>query len=221
MREIVLGRNARIWQAIAREPGVAARFQHTLGHADLARFQFTPEDRVWVFAYSRRPDDNARMLQRLHEAGVTEWVYVTSSSTIVAEITECYEYPLAKKMAEDQARMLPRSKVLVLGLVVTDASELPAGRNAATTIGEIARFMLAPTWPLDQGRSQVLLRLVERPFGSVLERLLHQLYGRLLGACGRHPCLLRPLDFILRALGMRWYGYTYLSNQLWIRSMTS
>lgn len=221
MREIILGRNARIWQEIARQPGMASRFQHALGHADLAQFRFTPEDRVWVFAYSRVHEDNVRMIQRLHDAGVAEWVYVTSSSTIVANITKCYGYPRAKKMAEDLARTLPRSKVLVLGLVVNDESELPAGRNAATTIGEIARFMLAPSWSTEQGRGQALLKLVERPFRSALERQLYQLYGRLLGASGRHPCLLRPLDLLLRSLGMRWYGYTYLSNQLWTRSMTS
>lgn len=221
MREIVLGRNARIWQEIARQPGVASRFQHALGHADLATFRFTEHDRVWVFAYSRLPEDNARMIRTLHEAGVAEWVYVTSSSTIVDSITKCYEYPRAKKQAEDLARTLPRSKVLVLGLVVNEDSELPAGRNAATTIGEIARFMLDPAWPSEQGRAQTLFRLVERPFRSPLERMLHQLYGRLLAATGHHPCLLRPLDFVLRAFGMRWYGYTYLSNQLWSRSMTS
>jgi len=221
MREIVLGRNARIWQEIAREPGIASRFQHCLGHGELGQFQFTPQDRVWVFAYSRVHEDNVRMLQRLHDAGVAEWVYVTSSSTIIADITNCYEYPRAKKMAEAHARALPSSKVLVLGLVVKDESELPAGSNVATSIAEIARFMLDPNWSSEQGRGQALLKRVDRPFRGALERQLYQLYGRLIRASGPHPCLLRPLDFILRALGMRWYGYTYLSNQLWIRSMTS
>jgi hypothetical protein len=221
MREVVLGRSAKIWQAIAREPGVSACIRHAIGHAELEHFQFTPSDRVWVFAYSRLPEDNSRMLNRLRDAGVAEVVYITSSSTIITSLTSCYEYPRAKRHAEDEARALPQGKVLVLGLVVADESELPAGRNAAVTIAEIARFMLSPDWPLEQGRRKALLRLVDRPFGSALERSLHTLYGRLMNMSGRHPCLLRPLDFALRALGMRWYGYTYLSNLLWSRSMTS
>jgi hypothetical protein len=221
MREVVLGRSAQIWQAIAREPGVPERIRHAIGHAELAQFEFTPQDRVWVFAYSRLPEDNRLMLARLRDAGVAEVVYITSSSTIITSLTSCYEYPRAKQQAEDEARALPQGKVLVLGLVVGDETELPAGRNAAVTIAEIARSMLAPDWPLAQGRRKALLRLVDRPFGSALERTLHTLYGRLMTMSGRHPCLLRPLDFALRALGMRWYGYTYLSNLLWSRSMTS
>ena len=221
MRDVVLGRGARIWQDIAKEPGIAEAIQHTLGHADLDRFSFTPKDRVWVLAYSRAAQDNARMLQRLQEAGVREVVYVTSSSTIIGDMTDCYEYPRVKRQAEAVALALPQSRVLVLGLVVGHESELPAGRNAATLISEIARFMLAPQWSAGSQRRKVLLRMVERPFGSPGERFAYTLYGRLLLACGRHPGLLRPLDLVLRALGLRWYGYTYLSNLLWSRSMTS
>ena len=47
------------------------------------------------------------------------------------------------------------------------------------------------------------------------EALLYRLYGRLQALCGSRPCLLRPLDLLLRGLGMRWYGYTHLSNRLW------
>ncbi len=221
MRDVVLGRGARIWQDIAQEPGIAEAIQHTLGHADLDRFSFTPNDRVWVFAYARAAQDNERMLRRLQQAGVREVVYITSSSTIIGDTTDCYEYPRVKRQAEAVALSLPQSRVLVLGLVVGHESELPAGRNAATLISEIARFMLAPQWPAGSERRKVLLRMVERPFGSPGERFAHTLYGRLLLACGRHPCLLRPLDLVLRALGLRWYGYTYLSNLLWSRSMTS
>ncbi|MFT3859346.1 MAG: hypothetical protein QM742_18190 [Aquabacterium sp.] len=225
MREVVLGRSARIWQAIAREPGIAERFQHALGHAELASFAFTPEDRVWVFAYSRVPAENSTMLRRLKEAGVAEIVYITSSSTIIAPLTDCYEYPRAKKQAEDEAVALPQARVLTLGLVVEREDELPAGSNAATTIAEIARFMLTPAWPVAQGRRAHLLRIVQRPFhgplGGAVERALYGLYGAMMSVAGRHPCVLRPVDLVLRVLGMRWYGYTFLSNRLWTQSMTS
>lgn len=225
MREVVLGRSARIWQAIARQPGVAERFQHAVGHAGLDSFAFTPEDRVWVFAYSRVPAENSAMLRRLKEAGVAEVVYISSSSTIIAPLTDCYEYPRAKKQAEDEAMALPQARVLTLGLVVEREDELPAGRNAAISIAEIARFMLNPTWPVAEGRRAHLLRTVQRPFrgplGGAVERALYSLYGAMMSMAGRHPCLLRPVDLVLRVLGMRWYGYTFLSNRLWTQSTTS
>lgn len=221
MREVVLGRSAKIWQAINKRPGVTERFQHAIGHAQLATFAFTPEDRVWVLAYSRNPQENTAMLARLKQAGVAEVVYISSSSTIIAPLTNCYEYPRAKKQAEDEAAALPNGRVLTLGLVVEHESELPAGANAAITIDEIARFMLAPYWPIDQGRRAHLLRIVHRPFRHGFERMMYGLYGALMRPLQRKPCLLRPLDLVLRILNMRWYGYTYLSNQLWTNSTTS
>lgn len=221
MREVVLGRGAKIWRSISRRPGVAERFTHAIGHQELATFAFTPEDRVWVFAYSRQPRENAAMLARLRQAGVAEVVYVTSSSTIIAPLTSCYEYPRAKKLAEDEAFALPQGRVLTLGLVVESEDELPGGANAATTIDEIARFMLAPAWPLAQGKRAHLLRIVRRPFGGAVEQAFYGLYGVLMTMLARKPCLLRPLDLLLRVLGMRWYGYTFLSNRLWTQSTTS
>lgn len=221
MRNVVLGRNARIWQQVRQQAGVQAAIGLELGHADLASAQLGPQDRVWVLSYSRNPADNEAMLQRLAQAGVGEIVYVSSSSTIIAPQTSCYEYPRAKAAAEQAALRLPQGKVLTLGLVVAQEADLPAGVNAATTIAEIAQFFLHPVWAAGGGRRHALLRIVPRPFRHGLERLLYATYGALAGALGSRPCLLRPLDLILRLAGMRWYGYTYLSNQLWHASTTS
>lgn len=220
-REVILGRSAKIWQALAKRPGMAARFACAISHTELPLFTFTKHDRVWVLAYSRQPQDNSRMLQQLQAAGVAEIVYITSSSTIIAPRVHCYEYPRAKKQAEDEAAALPQGKVLTLGLVVETPDELPAGINAVTTIDAMAAFMLSPRWTADGGKRTHLLRIVQRPFGNVLERGLYALYGALMRVVPRQPCLLRPFDLMLRIMGMRWYGYTFLSNRLWATSMTS
>jgi hypothetical protein len=219
MRDIILGGSAKIWQAIAKQPGIAERFQVVIGHKQLSSFAFTPLDRVWVLAYSRIPRENTAMLTHLQEAGVSEIVYISSSSTIITSVTNCYEYPRAKKLAEDEAFALPNGKVLTLGLVVSDEAELPPGTNAATTIREIAKFMLAPKWNLGRGTRAHLLRIVDRPFCNKSELALYRLYGLLMRASKSKPCLLRPLDLLLSMLHMRWYGYTYLSNQLWTKAL--
>ena len=220
-REVILGRSAKIWQALVKRTGVAERFPLAISHTELPAFAFSKHDRVWVLAYSRLPQDNSRMLQQLQAAGVAEIVYITSSSTIIASMTNCYEYPRAKKQAEDAAAARPNGRVLTLGLVVETLDELPAGSNAATTIDEIAAFMLSPSWTTDGGKRTHLLRIVQRPFGSALERVLYGLYGALITMASSKPCLLRPFDLVLRVMGMRWYGYTFLSNRLWTTTMTS
>lgn len=216
VREIVLGRSSVVWQRLAREPVLGAWAAAAIGHADLARFAFTPADRVWVLSYSRNPAENQAMLQRLGAAGVSEIVYVSSASTIVSRLTRCYEYPRVKQQAEDAALALPNARVLTIGLMHDDPAELPSGANIATRYDELAAFMRAPEWPDASGRGKHLFAIVHRPYRHALERWLARAYGAALSASGSHPCLLRPADLLLRLMGMRWYGYTFLSNRLWI-----
>ena len=72
-----------------------------------------------------------------------------------------------------------------------------------------------PQWPQDNGRRMMLFKLVERPFGSRFERAVFASYSRAMALFSWKPCLLRPLDLVLRGMGYRWYGYVFLSNRLW------
>lgn len=215
IREIVLGRSSAVWQRLAREPALSAWATAAIGHADMARFAFTPADRVWVLSYSRMPAENLALLQRLDSAGVREIVYVSSASTIVSRATRCYEYPRVKQQAEDAALALPNARVLTIGLMHDDPAELPSGANIATRYAELAAFMRTPEWPDANGRGKHLFGVIHRPYRHAVERWLARAYGAALTATGSRPCLLRPVDLLLRLLGMRWYGYTFLSNRLW------
>ena len=214
-REIVVGRNSKVWSALARDAAIAGRFTHALSHRELRDFTFEPADRVWVFAYSRDPEQNRAMLALLERAWVAAVVYVSSASTIVERVTRCYEYPRVKALAEAEARVRLQAFVLTLGLVHEAADELPAGLNAATSMESLRRFMLQPEWDEGDGRTRLLFEPRPRPFGGGLESVAYRVYGVLQRACGAWPCALRPLDYLLRACGWRWYGYIHLSNHLW------
>jgi hypothetical protein len=175
---------------------------------------------VWVFSYSNQSAENALLLNYLKQAGVAEVVYVSSSSTIVCNLTACYKYPRIKHHAELQTLNLPNAKVLTIGLMFDELTQLPAGTNVATRFEELAEFIHAPSWPSARGRRNHLLRVVHRPFQHTWERWAYRGYGFLMQAVGCWPCVLRPVDFLLRALGARWYGYVYLSNKLWISTIS-
>ena len=219
-RDVVVGRNSAVWLTLARMSAISHRIQQAIGHRELDSFEFLPTDRVWVLSYSRNVEDNEAIFRRLREADVLEVVYVSSSSTIVNRETNCYEYPRVKQHAEVSVLTLPRARVLTIGLMYSDERELPAGDNVATSYNELAEFMLAPHWPADEGRRNRLFRVVSRPFRNTLEYLLYRLYGHAMTLVRSRPCLLRPFDLVLRALRMRWYGYTYSSNRLWISTMS-
>jgi len=215
LREVVVGRNSKVWRTVAANREVAARFSVAISHVDIGRFAFTAADRVWVFSYSRNARENSQLFDVLAGAGVHEVVYVSSASAIVTRFTRCYEYPRVKKIAEDEARQRLRARILTLGLVVRSNAELPPGRNAATLEGAIESFLLAPNWPHEGGTSMRLFVPVDVPFTRRWEVVVYRFYGATQWALRRWPCVLRPFDVLLRALGIRWYGYVNLSNRLW------
>jgi hypothetical protein len=220
-REVVLGRNSKVWRAVALNTRLQSNKFVAIGHAEMSTFAFTNTDRVWVFSYSRNEQENEALLNTLSRASVAEVVYVSSSSVKVASKTSCYAYPRVKLSAEQLAFTNPVAKILTIGLVFSSEAELPAGDNIATSIDDIAAFMVSPSWSGNSPRRRILFKTVSRGFSNSLEKLAYSLYGKLIFAAGRYPCVLRPVDLLLRGLSMRWYGYVYLSNQLWISTTSS
>ncbi|MGY0196279.1 hypothetical protein ACWA7J_14540 [Leptothrix sp. BB-4] len=220
LRPVVLGRNSRVWAAVKPHLADGGAHWQALGHAELDGFAFTPADRVWVLSYSRDPAENRALLQRLAAAGVAEIVYLSSSSTIVDGRTRCYEYPRVKALAEAEALALPNGRALVVGLMHDRLDELPAGLNIATRHADLAAFMARPDWGPDNARRRTLFEPVRRDWRSPAERTAHAVYAGLMRLTGPWPCLLRPLDLLLRLAGWRWYGYTHLANRLWMSKIS-
>jgi len=214
-REVVIGCHSSVWREAQRHPEIARRYSVAIGHLDVPAFAFSPHDRVWVFSYSRVAAENRTLLEALEKARVGGVVYVSSASTIVTRLTRCYEYPRVKKEAEDQARARLGARILTLGLVYNQTDDLPAGINVATSQAQLVDFLLAPVWPHEGGTQMYLFSIVQRPFPSGWEALLYRVYGRVQWLARRWPCALRPLDYVLRASGIGWYGYVCMSNRLW------
>ncbi len=213
-RQIILGRNSKIWATLERNPKISAGNFIAIGHRDLPEFSFRNTDTVWVFSYSKSAQENKQLLQKLGQAKISQVVYISSASTNVVPHTRCYRYPTAKYLAEKDASQLCGARIVKIGVFYSAENELPKGLTAATSADELIDFMLHPSWK-ENDQATHLFRLLDAPFESKTEHTLFQIYGFLMSVCKSYPCLLRPLDVVLRALNMRWYGYLYLSNKLW------
>jgi hypothetical protein len=218
-RHIIVGRNSTVWNRLKTDPRLSGNNILAISHSELSAFGFEPSDRVWVFSYSRNADENLALLSKLKNAGIELLVYLSSSSVRVMTQTDCYEYPRVKQSAELAALAIPNARVLTLGLVYGDESELPGGTNVCTSLSDIVSFMNNPVWPA-QEKTVRLFKIVSRPFGGILEESSYKLYGWALNRLGAYPCFLRPIDLLLRTLGVRWYGYTYLSTRLWTSTIS-
>lgn len=212
-RLVVVGRNSKVWLALTGLPQFDDITFYGISHAQVQQFIFLPGDRVWIFSYSRLSHENRKLLEILAAHDAIEINYISSASTNVVNLTKCYLYPTIKRQAEKDAKIICSARIVTIGLVYRTLAELPSGETAATSLTELAEFMVSD---FERDRSEVnLFKMVKRPFANETERFLFILYGKLLTISGRFPCLLRPVDFILRAFNMRWYGYLYLSNRLW------
>lgn len=217
-RLIVLGRNSKVWASLNKSPLLANIPIVAIGHAELPHFAFRSGDKVWVFSYSHSVNENRLLLETLARQQNISITYISSASTNVTTITRCYNYPTVKQQAQEDAVRLCAARIINIGWFYSNVTELPAGRTAATSVDELALTMQSPN-NATTGHIVNLFSLVDRPFESQLEKVLYQLYGILLKGSGRYPCLLRPVDLILRMVGMRWYGYLYLSNSLWFTTI--
>jgi hypothetical protein len=215
VREVIIGRNSQVWNVVRNNPQIASRFSVEISHADVVGFRFTARDRVWVFAYSRIEAENSRLLGALQTAQVSQVVYVSTATANVTALTRCYEYPRVKKQAEEEARRRVNARILTLGLVVHDVRHLPPGLNAVTFYDRIESFLLLPQWPEKDSTQTRLFEMVTVPFDSYWELQAYSAYNWVQWALRRWPCVLRPVDFLLRLFGVRWYGYINLSNRLW------
>lgn len=216
-RVVVLGRNSKVWALLKESPFLTELSSVAIGHAELSDFEFRSGDNVWVFSYSRSIKENKRLIEILARQPDISVIYVSSASTNVTDFTRCYKYPMVKQQARDYAVKICAARVVNIGWFYADVSELPAGRTAATSVDMLARAMHKGN--AASGQIINLFDMVDRPFISVFEKSLYQIYGLLLKVCGHYPCFLRPLDFLLRMIGMRWYGYLYLSNSLWFTTI--
>jgi hypothetical protein len=216
VRNVIVGRHSAVWRRLQALLADRAGEAVAISHRELREFAFAAGDRVWLMSYSRDPAENSAMLEALRRSPAGEIVYLSSSAAIVARRTGCYGYPRVKHQAEQEALRLPNARVLVIGAMHDSLSDLPTGPSMATSYRQLADFFVEPRWTGADPKIRTLFTRVDRPFTSALDRWCHAGYGRLLKACGPVPCLLRPLDALLRMLGARWYGYVYLSSQLWI-----
>jgi hypothetical protein len=215
-RLVVVGRNSQLWSRISERLLASSREIVTVGHAETGELDIQPNDVVWIFSYAKSVDANRFMFNRLARSGTGIFIYLSSATANIGNSQQCYRYPYVKRMAELDAAQILSATIVRIGLIHDDPEELPAGVSAATQLDRLVEHMLSSSATAQTGAHIInLFELVKRPFGSRLEQAIFHTYGALLTGVKFWPCILRPIDLLLRAVGWRWYGYFRMSNDLW------
>lgn len=214
-RKVILGRNSKIWKSISVNEDLNLEDIKVISHASLDNFDFTQEDIVFVFSYSVIEKQNEELLEKLKNSDVKKIIYVNSATTNILPMTNCYRYPSVKYEASNYAYEVCGATILTIGVSYKSLEELPSGGVLATSEKNLIRFINHPVNVGQENHEVRLMEFIEKKFDNLWESRLYSLYGQLMNLVSFYPCLLRPFDLILKGLGYRWYGYLYLSNQLW------
>jgi len=215
MRNIIIGRNSKVWTEIGLRKNELSGIWEAISHSDIKEFEFLEGDRIWILAYSMIAAENISMLDTLRSCDLNDFVYISSASTNVCDYTDCYRYPRLKREAANYAKKHLHAKILTIGLVVKDFEALPAGTTCATTVGLFFDFLNNYSSSHLGENETFLFEMIERSFKTKFEENLYNLYGTMQNFSLSFPCLLRPIDLALKLMGYRWYGYLYMSNRLW------
>lgn len=214
-RIVIIGRNSALWSRIADR--VLAKRPDTLAvsHRDIATLQLGETDVVWIFSYSADAAANHRLFEQIAMSKAGKHIYVSSATANLADRITCYRYPAVKRDGEKGAARILRATIIRIGLIYDELTELPSGTSAATRLDDLVATM-TETGEAKTATGEAILHyeILDRPFGSRAERSAFRFYGVLIRLCGSRPCLLRPVDLLLRFIGWRWYGYFRLSNDL-------
>jgi hypothetical protein len=214
-RIVIIGCNSVLWSRIAERVLVKRPDTLAVSHRDIAKLQLGKEDIVWIFSYSADAAANHQLFEQIATSHAGTHIYVSSATANLADRITCYRYPAVKRDGEKSAARILHATTMRIGLIYDDLSELPSGTNAATRLDDLVKTMTEQGETLSAtGETIFHFEMVDRPFGSRAERATYRLYGVLIRRCGSRPCLLRPIDLLLRIIGWRWYGYFRLSNEL-------
>lgn len=212
MQKYIIGKNSSVCKRLAKKiPLENYRF---LGHQDISDVTFQQNDVLFIFSYSLNRQVNADFLTSIHKRGGKNIVLMSSVASKVATLTQCYNYPTIKYMSEELVLEKLGGVVIQLGSVVEDSRELPSGTNYCTTLDELADFI--NQYQPSPSRAIRLFSVIDIPFKSQLDAFLYRSYQVLINRLNRYPCLLRPVDLLLKLSGYRWYGYTALLKKVWM-----
>lgn len=214
IRNIIIGKNSKVWKwlkSIDSELNDSSYI--AISNIDIENFDFKESDLVWIFSYSIKTEGNRKLINRLSTTKAKKFVYVTSATTVILDKIKCYKYPKVKYEAEVLAQKKLGAKKLSIGIVYQNTTDLPSGINIVTKIEDIAQFIKHPVW--DTNDANYLFTSYEQPFKSKLEKVCYNIYNNLMTIFSKNPCILRPIDLLLKIAGYNWYGYVYKSNKKW------
>ncbi len=214
MRIVLIGKNSRLYKDFIQQFNQLVNC--AISHKDVTSFLFDKNDVVLLLSYSSSLDEQIRLMRSIHNAKVKKIIIFSSTACIVAEHYPCFKYPFVKLNIEVEAKkLLSNVAVIRLGTVV---NERTMNLYRGTCVTDIQDVLNLCTFIINSSSKMnffVNYKYSDFENKETFEYKLYLIYGWVISRLKR-PCLMRPLDFILKIIfGYKWYGYGILTTHLY------
>lgn len=210
MNNLIVGKNSVIVKNLLKNFTDLPLFFDVVSHSELFSLKLY-YDKCYIFSYSLSEIDNQKIIDWCC-ANCNKVYYISSSSVIVAKHGELYSYPKIKMLAEEYGCANYKNfYIRRLGYVVSNEKK-EYYISYTTEINDIHKILLSNDNVSVENIFNINPNLKKNKIKSKI------IMGYSLFQYWIMPAsiLLRPIDLILKILGIRSYGYTSLGDRLWM-----
>jgi hypothetical protein len=210
MRKIIIGKNSKLFKNYSVE--FTERFDFFLSHTDIERFKFESNDCVLLLSYPNSKPQLDIMKNSLLKLTHSKVIILSTCAVIVSKLTNCYFYPKIKLLQEKYvAEVLNNFLIYRVGTIVR---ERDYNKYIGTCVLDSKVFFNElDSFIKFDFEHRIITSVKTLDFeGGTIEKFIYKNYCFLISTLSFCPCILRPLDLILRIFGRSWYGYGALTR---------
>lgn len=210
MRKIIIGKNSKLYKNYKND--FLEIFDLAISHKDISSFNFQPNDFILFLSYPRSLSALNKLTSLLTMIKKNKVVLLSTCSIVVNHLTNCYSYPKIKLLQEKYfSKTLHNLIIFRVGTIISKKDYV--SYYGTCILSDKVFFKTISDFINNKLNDQLVTKFDVLDFkGSLFESFIYKSYCCLIRISIPFPCILRPLDFIVKLFGKPWYGYVALTK---------
>jgi len=212
MRKIIIGKNSNLYKEFKKE--FDEIFDLAISHKDLHNFVIKKTDIYFILSYGQSEKEMSQLLSEVIKIKQNNVILLSTTAIIVSKYSKCYAYPKLKMMQENFFSAKMSNFIIYRVGTVLRKNNLYHNRGTCVLNSDLffrtLKKLLSGEFVCQVVEEYEFVRIEK----NTLESIIYFIYTVTIRLFYKFPCVLRPIDLILKILNYRWYGYGALSLKL-------
>ncbi|CAM8346238.1 hypothetical protein MCERHM63_00828 [Candidatus Methylopumilus planktonicus] len=210
MKIILIGKNSGLYRNFKLY--FDGFIDEAISHRDLHKIKFSKSDVLIILSFTFNKNSQDYFINLLKKTSASQVIVFSTAACLVSEKIKCYAYPDFKLQSEKNfMKAIPETVIFRFGTIIDYQSRHFYRGTYVTEISDVVNAIKSAIKLNLKSKVISMYSFCKFTNKNSFEYLLYKFYCKLIlrMSC---PCLLRPLDLILRLVfGYKWYGYGALS----------